>query len=175
VVSLTGHDWIQETLPPWNQQHVRQAHGFGAAPGAPGKGKKSAQVSSAPADPAARSRHEGHWAVKVLTAGRYEISVRRWPAEANHPITAALPAGSNVPGASQAFRAHPGVAIPAVRATLRIDGRDIASKPVSAGETEIVFTATLDAGSHRLAPVFVSADGHEVGAYYCVVTARTFQ
>src|SRR5690606_3640338 len=27
VVSLTGHDWIQEELPPWNQQHIRLAHG----------------------------------------------------------------------------------------------------------------------------------------------------
>ena len=37
---------------------------------------------------------------------------------------------------------------------------------------EIVFRTTLAAGSHSLAPVFVSADGNEVGAYYAVVTTR---
>jgi arylsulfatase B len=92
--------------------------------------------------------------------------------EANHPIAAALPAGENVPGANPAFRTHPGVAIPVVRATLRLDGREVASKPVSATDTEAVFRTTLEAGSHQLAPVFSSADGHEVGAYYAIVTFR---
>jgi arylsulfatase B len=175
VVSLTGHDWIQEALPPWNQQHIRQAHGFGAASRGPAKGKKAAQAAAASSNAATSgmSRHEGHWAVKVITPGAYEISLRRWPAEANHPISAALPAGTNVPGATKAFRAHPGVAIPVVRATLRIDGRDIATKTVSAGDAEVVFRTTLDAGSHRLAPVFIGAGGHEIGAYYTIVTART--
>jgi arylsulfatase B len=169
VVSLTGHDWIQEALPPWNQQHIRQAHGFGAAaPGDAGKGKKSTGTPAA----AVRSTHDGHWAVKVVTPGAYDISLRRWPAEANRTISAALPAGDNVPGAGTAFRAHPGVAIPIVRAALRIDGREIAAKPVSAADTEVVFRTALEAGSHRLAPVFSSADGDEVGAYYAVVTAR---
>jgi arylsulfatase B len=108
--------------------------------------------------------------VKVVTAGRYEISMRRWPAEANHPITAALPPGANVPGASVAFRARPGVAIPATTATLRLDGRDLASSPVRANAAAVTFTATLTPGSHQLAPVFRTADGHEVGAYYAVVT-----
>ena len=60
--------------------------------------------------------------------------------------------------------------IPAATATLRIDGRNIASQPVSAADTAIAFTTTLAAGSHQLAPVFVTADGNEVGAYYAVVT-----
>jgi arylsulfatase B len=108
--------------------------------------------------------------VKVVTAGRYEISVRRWPVEANHPITAALPPGEKVPGADAPFRARPGVAIPATTATLRIGGRDLASSPVRANDTAVTFTTTLAAGSHQLAPVFTTADGHEVGAYYAVVT-----
>jgi arylsulfatase B len=163
VVSLTGHDWIQEALPPWNQQHIRTAYGFGEARARPENPKKKAPATG-------KSRHTGHWAVKVVTAGRYEISVRRWPVEANHPITAALPPGANVPGADTAFRARPGVAIPATVATLRLDGRDVGSQPVRPTDTAVNFTTTLAAGSHRLAPVFVSADGHEVGAYYAVVT-----
>ena len=165
VVSLTGHDWIQEALPPWNQQHIRTAYGFG--PPRPAEGKKAA----APAV-SEKSMHTGHWALKVLHAGRYEIAVRRWPAEADRPIVAALPAGENVPGADVAFRARPGVAIPAVTATLRIDGRDVETLPVRATDTAVTFVATLPAGSLRLAPYFRSADGHEVGAYYAVVTRR---
>lgn len=157
-VSLTGHDWIQEALPPWNQRHIRDADGF-----APSRthDEKTTAVKSA---------HAGHWAVKVVTAGRYEISVRRWPAEANHPITAALPPGAKVPGSEAAFRARPGLAIPATTATLRLNGRDVASTPVRATDTAVSFTTTLTAGSHQLAPVFQTADGHEVGAYYTVVT-----
>ncbi|MBL9189649.1 MAG: arylsulfatase [Opitutaceae bacterium] len=168
VVSLTGHDWIQEALPPWNQQHIRVADGFAPARAAAGKGKNAkAPNAKATTD---KSAHAGHWAVKVVTAGRYEISVRRWPAEANHPITAALPPGENVPGADVAFRARPGIAIPATTATLRVDGRDVTSLPVRASDTAVAFTTTLTAGSHQLAPVFVTADGHEVGAYYAIVT-----
>jgi arylsulfatase B len=114
----------------------------------------------------------GHWAVKVLTSGRYEISLRRWPVEADHPITAALPAAPNVPGATQAYRAHEGVAIPAVRATLRVDGQDLETKPVNGTAKEVTFTTNLTAGSHRLAPVFITRDGDEVGAYYTVVASR---
>jgi arylsulfatase B len=170
-VSLTGHDWIQETLPPWNQQHIRQAHGVGGSSALAGKGKKGGQKSQ-PSTPGSKSRHDGHWAVKVITPGEYEIGLRRWPVEADKPITAALPDEPDVPGASKAFRAHRGVAIPVVRAILRIDGQDIATKPVTAADTAITFTTKLTAGSHRLAPVFVTADGDEVGAYYTVVKAE---
>lgn len=166
VVSLTGHDWIQEALPPWNQQHVRRADGYAFAPRKATQGKKA---QPAPKNPP-RSVHRGHWAVKVLTPGDYEISLRRWPVEADHPITAALPPGDSVPGASRAYRAHDGVAIPAVRAALRIDGRDLETKPVQPGDREVTFTTRLSAGSHQLAPVFVDAGGNEVGAYYAVVT-----
>lgn len=162
VVSLTGHDWIQKALPPWNQQHIRVAYGYGPARSARGRGNRARRD-------AGKSVHAGHWAVKVVTAGRYEISVRRWPVEANHPITAPLPPGTNVPGASVAFRARPGVTIPATTATLRIDGKDIASKAVSATDSAISFTTTLSPGGHELAPVFLTEDGHEVGAYYAIV------
>lgn len=166
VVTLTGHDWIQEDLPPWNQQFIRQATGFGAPRRRPGKGK-----TSSPLNPP-KSVHRGHWAVKVLASGPYEVSLRRWPAEADRPITAALPAGTDVPGADKAFRAHPGLAIPAITASLRLDGHELATKPVLPGDREVTFALTLAAGSHQLAPVFVSADGSEVGAYYAQITKK---
>ncbi|MDP3069432.1 MAG: arylsulfatase [Opitutaceae bacterium] len=170
VVTLTGHDWIQEAHPPWNQRQIRAGDGFAPAPARAATGKGEKAKSAEPAVATAKSAHVGHWAVKVVTAGRYEISLRRWPVEANHPITAALPPGDNVPGADVAFRARPGIAIPATTATLRLDGRDVASLPVRSSDTAVAFTTTLAAGSHQLAPVFQTADGHEVGAYYAVVT-----
>jgi arylsulfatase A-like enzyme len=163
VVSLTGHDWIQEALPPWNQAHIRRAEGYFAKPPA---------AANAAAKPSGPAQHQGHWAVKVLTAGRYTISLRRWPVEADHPITAALPPAADVPGASKAFRAHAGVAIPAVSATLRIDDNDLQSKPLPDGAKEITFTTTLTSGSHRLAPIFTDASGNQVGAYYAIVTKQ---
>jgi len=140
VVSLTGHDWIGDEQPPWNQQHIRQAEGFVA-------GRKSVR--------------RGHWAVKVLTAGTYQVSLRRWPLEANQPITAALSAESNVPGASKAFRANEGKAVPVVTAVLRLDGRDLMTQPVRSADKEATFITTLTTGSHQLAPVFKTADGNE--------------
>ncbi len=166
VVSLTGHDWIQENLPPWNQQHIRQADGYALAPQKATQGKKA---QPAPKNPA-KSLHQGHWAVKVVTPGSYTISLRRWPVEADHPITAALPAGKNVPGANRAFRTQPGAAIPATTAALRLNGQELETLAIPAAAKEITFTTTLRAGSHQLAPVFITAEGHEVGAYYAIIT-----
>jgi arylsulfatase B len=164
VVQLCGHDWIQEALPPWSQHHIRVAEGFGPAKTArPTPKKKAVSVPS---------RHQGHWAVKVLMGGRYTISVRRWPVEADTPIVAPLPPGANVPGADAALRTRPGRGIPAVRAVLRMDDREFASERVGASDKAIDFTVELAAGSHRLAPVFVSEQGDEVGAYYATVTKR---
>lgn len=171
VVSLTAHDWIQDALPPWNQKHIREAHGFGPPRKAPGKGKKAAPPAPAAA-PAGRSVHTGHWAVKVVKAGAYEISLRRWPLEADKPINAPLPAGPDVPGADKAFRAHEGVDLPATTAALRVDGRTLETRPVQPGDKEITFTAALAAGSHQLSPVFIADSGDEVGAYYTIITRK---
>jgi hypothetical protein len=57
VVTLTSHDWLVENIP-WYQPHVMQ--GAFVKP--------------------------GHWAVEVAEAGDYEISLRRWPVEADAAI-----------------------------------------------------------------------------------------
>jgi arylsulfatase A-like enzyme len=166
TVSLTGHDWIQEALPPWNQQHIRLADGFASKPP-----RNRARGSGTPeAREMAKTVHRGHWAIKVLHTGTYEISLRRWPAEADQPITAALPAEENVPGASVAFRAHAGIAIPVNLARLQLDGQAVDEKPVSATDKSVSFTLRLTAGSHQLAPVFCTQEGSEIGAYYAIVS-----
>ena len=170
VVSLTAHDWIQEALPPWNQGDIRQAS---VLVGGAKKKPASQGKAQAPRRPAGgKTTHSGHWAVKVVASGAYQISVRRWPVEADKPITAGLPAEPDVPGAAKAYRAREGVAIPVVRATLRLNGRDVETKAVAAGDVQITFTATLTAGSHQLSPVFTTANGDELGAYYAVVAKR---
>ncbi|MGA0039377.1 MAG: arylsulfatase [Pirellulales bacterium] len=156
-VSLTCHDWIGEEMSPWNQRFVREGLGYAAGD----TSRREAARGSAP--------HHGHWAIRVATPGDYRIAVRRWPAEANANITAALPAGEDVPGASKAFRAVDGRAIPVTSAVLRINDVDVATTAVG-DEAAAVFTATLTAGSHTLAPVFTTADGQEVGCYYCDVS-----
>ena len=156
VVTMTSHDWIQEAHTPWNQGHIRRGAGV------KGKGKRDTPQNQV---------HKGHWAIKVLTAGTYEISVLRWPPEANKPINAALPAEPNVPGASVAFRANPGNGIHATKATLRINGKDLETKPVGAKAVMVTFETKLTKGVHRLSPYFHIPQG-ELGSYYAVATKK---
>ena len=144
-VSLTSHDWIQQQNPPWNQGHIRR--GSGAQGG----------------------KHLGHWAVKVVKAGKYSFEMRRWPAEADIPINAGIPALPNVPGSSKAFSTIPGKSFDFEKATLRINGVDLATIPVGNTESSVKLTATLTAGSHRLSPFFTASSGDELGAYYLIV------
>ncbi len=158
-VSMTAHDWIGAG-PPWNQAHIRNGHNL----------FRRATKNDPPTLIPGR-KHTGYWAIKVLASGTYDVLAMRWPSEADTPITASLPKGQEVPGASQAYRARPGLAIPAVSATLRIDGAEVASKPVVANQTGITFTTRLTEGSHQLSPVF-RVEESEVGAFYVVVSKR---
>ncbi|MBT5708370.1 MAG: arylsulfatase [Verrucomicrobia bacterium] len=148
-VTLTAHDWIQEIYPPWHQGSVRGAL------------RAQEDIENA--------THLGYWAVKVIRDGKYRVSLRRWPAESNVSINASIPSGENVPGASKAFRTVPGKSIDATHASLRIDGKELETKPVSQDATEVSFLTELKEGSYQLAPVFKLTSG-EVGAYYTVVT-----
>jgi len=156
VVTMTSHDWIQEAHTPWNQGHIRRGAGV------QGKGKRNTPQNMV---------HKGHWAIKVLNAGTYEISVLRWPPEANKPINAVLPAEPNVPGASVAFRANLGHGIHATKATLRINGKDLETKPVAATDVMVTFETKLTKGVHRLSPYFHIPWG-ELGSYYAVATKK---
>jgi hypothetical protein len=150
VVSLTAHDWIQKTYPPWHQGSIREAD-------------RTHPDSE-------KLTHKGHWAVKVIRDGKYQISLRRWPVESGAAINASLPAGDSVPGATEAFRAVSGNAIRATRAVLRIDEKDLDRKLVGKDAEEVSFVTELKKGSYRHAPVFKIKEG-ELGAYYVVVTS----
>lgn len=160
TVQLTGHDWIQEALPPWNQAHIRQAYGLRPQPG---------RRNQAPPPEPGSIRHQGHWAVRWEQAGKYEVILRRWPTEVATPITAGLPAEPNVPGADRAYRNHPGQAIPVTTAVLRVNGQDLETKPIPPNAQEVRFTLEATPGEAQLAPYFRTAQGDEIGAYYVTV------
>ena len=58
IVALSSHDWLIDKLPPWHQKHIIRG--------------EVAEVS--------------HWAIEVERDGDYEISLRRWPVEADKGI-----------------------------------------------------------------------------------------
>ena len=141
AVRLTCHDWIADGSTPWNQRAIRNAE--------------------------RRANLTGFWAVKVIEAGDYEVELRRWPREIDHPIDAGLPAGEDVPGAT-AFRAAPGKVFPAVSASLALGGQTL-TKPVRKGASAVAFRLTLQRGSGQLWAKFQDAEGGEMGAFYAYV------
>ena len=76
-----------------------------------------------------------------------------------------------MPGASVAFRANPGHGIHATKATLRINGKDLETKPVAATDVMVTFETKLTKGVHRLSPYFHIPWG-ELGSYYAVATKK---
>ena len=142
--TLTGHDWITEQSSPWNQAMIR------TGVDSPGS--------------------TGHWIVDVSQAGEYTIALRRWPRETRTAITGALPAGADVPG-TKAYRARPGKAIAAKKATLRIGTQQV-EKRVEPEAEEVVFTLSLAAGVTQLEARFYTDNTHSMGAYYAYVERK---
>jgi arylsulfatase B len=140
--TLTCHDWITRGSTPWNQSHVRMAQ----------KGEKVT----------------GFWNVNVVADGKYEVRVRRWPAESGATIEASLPPGADVPGATP-YRARPGKSVPAVRATLTVGDETWQSGKIEPGSHDVVFNVSLKAGRARLSTRLYTADGTEYGGYYAYV------
>jgi len=98
----------------------------------------------------------------------YEISLSRYPIESGHKITEAIKAQPTVPGIGKNYSAHDGKAIPIEKAILKIDGKIIEEKEVTADDVMVTFKTTLSEGSIKLSPYF-TFEGGEVGAYYCRV------
>lgn len=109
-------------------------------------------------------RRNGAWNVEVARAGDYEITLRRWPAEADTAIRAALSAVKHADGEFPA-----GVALPVAMARLRVAEFD-ATRRVGADDKAVTFAVKLPAGRTKLQTWFADADGKEIaGAYYVIV------
>jgi len=124
IVSLSSHDWLIDKLPPWNQPHIV-------------KGEVA---------------EESFWAIEVERDGDYEISLRRWPVEADK--------GINDGTYGKAFNYK--------KARMRIGDID-ETKEIPAGAKEVTFKVTLKKGITRLAPVFIG-DDLTATPYYAYVT-----
>jgi arylsulfatase A-like enzyme len=140
-VTLTCHDWIADGSTPWNQRHIRNAE------------KKPSNT--------------GFWAVDVRTAGEYTVELRRWPKETGTAITASLATGADVPGVTP-FRAVPGKPFAAVRAQLKLGGKEL-SETVQTGDQSVTFKLKLQPGRDELWAKFIDAEGTPMGAFYAYV------
>ncbi|MCP4785321.1 MAG: sulfatase-like hydrolase/transferase [Fuerstiella sp.] len=104
------------------------------------------------------------WYVNVRQDGEYEISLRRWPVEADAAIAAPLPPYQGVDGSFPE-----GLALPAVRARLKIGDVDV-SKPIGPKDRAATFRVELTAGKTHLQTWFQDAAGKELcGAFYVYV------
>ena len=126
IVSLSSHDWLIDKLPPWNQAHI---------------------VNGDVAE-------ESFWAIEVERDGDYEISLRRWPVEADK--------GINDGTYGKAFNYK--------KARLRIGDFD-ETKDIPAGAKEVTFKVSLKKGITKLAPVFIGPD-LTATPYYAYVTHK---
>ncbi|MFB3829592.1 MAG: arylsulfatase [Bryobacteraceae bacterium] len=116
----------------------------------------------------AGARRNGPWHVRVERAGRYEISLRRWPEEAGAAIVAGLPAHRPEDGNFPVVYPE-GKALPVARARLKAGASD-ETKAVRAEDRAATFQINLAAGGTQIQTWFLSAQGEELcGAYYTYV------
>jgi arylsulfatase A-like enzyme len=102
-------------------------------------------------------RKNGIWHLQVARAGRYEISLRRWPRDCDAAIAGGVP------------KFNAGVAIPISKARLRI-GDWTQDKPVAEADREITFARKLAAGKTTMQSWFLDErDQALLGAYYAYV------
>jgi hypothetical protein len=126
IVSLSSHDWLIDKLPPWNQDHI-----------------KNGAVAE-----------ESHWAIEVEQDGDYEISLRRWPVEADK--------GINDGTYGKAFNYK--------QARMKIANVD-ETMEIPAGAKEVTFKVSLKKGITQLAPTFIGPD-LTATPYYAYVTHK---
>jgi len=106
----------------------------------------------------------GPWNLLVERDGNYEISLRRWPVEADVAIMAGVPAFKG-----ELISMKEGNALPITKARLVVQGLD-KSKPVTPTDKAAVFNVHLTTGRTQLQSWFYDAAGKELcGAFYVYV------
>ena len=111
-----------------------------------------------------RMKKNGVWTLFVERTGQYEIALRRWPTEADLPITAAAPEYKAVDGVYL-----PGDAFPVTGAKLNVGGFE-ETKPVNSAAREITFDVSLKRGPLDLKTALLDAKANEIcGAYYVYI------
>jgi arylsulfatase len=110
-------------------------------------------------------RKNGVWHLEVERDGKYEVVLRRWPAEADLPITAASPEYRGTGGVYPA-----GAALPVAAARVAVADFD-QTIAVGADQAQAAsFQVTLARGPVELQTWFYNRDGNEIcGAYFVYV------
>jgi hypothetical protein len=112
-----------------------------------------------------RGEHKnGVWHVEVERDGQYELTLRRWPKEADTAISAGTPEFQGVDG-----RYPAGVALPIVEARMKLGASD-QSIAVGPKDKAVTFTVALKRGPTELQTWFYDKGGLELcGAYFVYV------
>ncbi|HEX5104275.1 MAG TPA: arylsulfatase [Pirellulaceae bacterium] len=111
-------------------------------------------------------RKNGVWHLEVEMGGKYEFTLRRWPAEADLPIVAASPEHRGTDGSYP-----PGVALPIAKARIKIGELD-QSAPIGADDKAVTFQTALEKGPVELQTWFYDADGGAICGAYLVEIRR---
>jgi len=111
-------------------------------------------------------KRNGPWNVEVAAAGEYEITLRRWPAEADAAIRAEIPPLKHADGTFPL-----GVVLPVASARLKVADFD-ATRPVLADDRAVVFAARLPVGRTKFQTWFLDAGGAEIAGAYSVNLRR---
>jgi arylsulfatase len=108
----------------------------------------------------------GMWHLDVDHAGKYEIQLRRWPAETGLALAAGIPATRVTDGEYAA-----GKTLPIQAGRLEIAGQTL-DEPATNGAKFVPFQVDLPAGPCEMKATFLDSDGREIcGAYYVTVDA----
>ena len=128
-VTLTSHDqMVEKGLPKWNQPSVK-----------------------------GNSNHLAPWVVRVDSSGDYEISVRRWAAEADK-------------GINEKYEAKAPMGV--VKAFIKVDDIDL-EKVIPEGAKEVTFKVKLKAGQKELFTGFIDAKGKRQSSFYAYVLNKS--
>ena len=104
--------------------------------------------------------HNGTWHISVEESAEYEFELRRWPTQADAPISAS----ATKPGYD-----NEGKALPIVMARIEIADVEL-SKPVAPEDRSITFKMNLNTGKTQLKTWFLDEQGNDLcGAYYLSV------
>jgi arylsulfatase A-like enzyme len=115
----------------------------------------------------------GWTVIDVEVPGRYRISLRRWPKEANAAIRATVPPCPMHPSTHR-MKKVPCRAVEAIAARLKV-GRLDKTVPVNEKDKEVAFDVDLTEGKQRLQTWFILAGGERIAAYYTYIEPLRLQ
>jgi arylsulfatase A-like enzyme len=108
----------------------------------------------------------GIWHLEVAHPGMYEFELRRWPREADQPLSAGVPETQVTDGILEE-----GKALPIRGARIRIGGQTQFRMTADADKA-VVFRIELSSGPAELQTAFLTTDEEELCGAYCVYVKR---